>query len=85
MTLSITKTGAFLTNGNSISFIKGLNNVVNYINNNSALNVTMEVENANKFVKIFSQITNVKSDSINSELIKYGETLVTFKFNFKTI
>lgn len=85
MTLSITKTGAFLTNGNSISFIKGLNNVVNYINNNSALNVTMEVENANKFVKIFSQITNVKSDSINSELIKYGENLVTFKFNFKTI
>ena len=85
MKVSITKSGAFLNNEGLISFIKGINNVINYINNNSNLDVTMEVENANKFVKIFNQITNAKPASINSELIQYSANLIIFKFNFKTI
>jgi hypothetical protein len=85
MKLSISKSGSFLNNGNSISFIKGMNNTINFINSTTGLVVEMEVENANKFVKIYNQINNVKPASLNSELIEYSATFIIFKFNFKTV
>jgi len=85
MKLEITKSGAFLNNGNSISFIKGIKNVITYINNTNDLIVVMEVENSKRFVKIFNQITNVKPCSIESELMNYSNNFITFKFNFKNI
>jgi hypothetical protein len=85
MTLSITKSGAFVNNGTTISFIKGISNVVTYINNSNNLSVDMEVENSAKFVKIFNQINNVAPASVTSELMQHSATFITFKFNFKTI
>jgi hypothetical protein len=82
MTLEITKSGAFLNNGNSVSFIKGINNVINFINNNSDLTVTMDCENESRFARIFSKVSN--SLDYNNEAIALGEGFL-YKFNFKTI
>lgn len=82
MKLEITKSGAFLNNGNSVSFIKGISNVINFINNNSNIDVTMEIESTNRFVRIFGKVLN--SDVYTTEVIALGEGFL-YKFNFKTI
>ena len=85
MKLSISKSGAFLCNGKCVSFIKGMKNVVNFINNNSGLSVSMEVVDAKAFDKIFTKINNVMPNTLNVELIKYSESFVITVFSFKTV
>ena len=84
MTLNILKSGSTLSDGNSITSIKGIAKTIEFINSNSGITVSMEVENANRFVNIFSKVTNAKADSVKSELVDYGN-LTIFKFNFKTL